>query len=316
MKGTLMTTLFDINPDWIGGTELMALAMEKNILPEIPELAEWNWILAPGKINLREDGKNIAWVHLGEFEGDLSWLCDPLVEHVIFVSYYQFQRFTEMYPNLDQSKCHVIKNAIDPIVPQYETNKDKIKLVFHPEPYRGLDILLMAFNLLKDLPDLELHIFGDMDSSTIEWEQKAKDRIKYLSLEDHRIEFHGRASNQEIRDFLPTADIFAYPSKWRETSCLALIEAMCAGLNCITNSFTVLPETGIGLTTIYPFTYVDQDQAKMLAMLIRDAVEQSRSDSIKKELQTAIANEYYSWETRLKDWQDFYKYKLAKDARD
>jgi glycosyltransferase involved in cell wall biosynthesis len=316
MRETLMTTLFDINESWIGGTELMALAMEKNILPEIPELAEWNWILAPGKINLREDGKNIAWVHLGEFEGDLSWLCDPLVEHVIFVSYYQFQRFTEMYPNLDQSKCHVIKNAIDPIVPQYETNKDKIKLVFHSEPYRGLDILLMAFNLLKDLPDLELHIFGDMDSSTIEWEQKVKDRIKYLSLEDHRIEFHGRVSNQEIRTFLPTADIFAYPSTWRETSCLALIEAMCAGLNCITNSFTVLPETGIGLTTIYPFTYVDQDQASMLAMLIRDAVEQSRSDSIKKELQTTIANQHYSWETRLKDWQDFYKYKLAKVPRD
>lgn len=311
-----MTTLFDIDESWIGGTELMALAMEKNILPEIPELAEWNWILAPGKINLREDGKNIAWVHLGEFEGDLSWLCNPLVEHVVFVSYYQFQRFTEIYPSLDQSKCHVIKNAIDPIVPQYETNKDKIKLVFHPEPYRGLDILLMAFNLLKDLPDLELHIFGDMDSSTIEWEQKVKDRIKYLSLEDHRIEFHGRVSNQEIRTFLPTADIFAYPSTWRETSCLALIEAMCAGLNCITNSFTVLPETGIGLTTIYPFTYVDQDQARMLSLLIRDAVEQSRSDSIKKELQTTIANQYYSWETRLKDWQDFYKYKLAKDARD
>lgn len=311
-----MKTLFDINPDWIGGTELMALAMEKNILPEIPELAEWNWILAPGKINLREDGKNIAWVHLGEFEGDLSWLCDPLVEHVIFVSYYQFQRFTEMYPNLDQSKCHVIRNAIDPIVPQYETNKDKIKLVFHPEPYRGLDILLMAFSLLKDLQDLELHVFGDLNTSTIEWEQKVKDRIKYLSLNDHRITFHGRVSNQEIRQFIPTADIFAYPSTWRETSCLALIEAMCAGLNCITNSFTVLPETGIGLTTIYPFTYVEKDQARMLSILIRNAVEEVRSDSIKKEVQSAIANEHYSWETRLKDWQDFYKYKLAKQSRD
>lgn len=297
--------IFNIDPSWIGGTELMALSMEKKILPLAPNLSEWNWILAPGQINLREDGKNIVWVHLGEFEGDLSWLQNPLVAHIIFVSYYQYQRFTEMYPEIDHSKCHVIRNAIDPITFSIPP-KDKIKLVFHSEPYRGLEVLLDALKLIDD-PDIELHILGDLDTKTIDWKIEIQDRIKECILLDNRVICHGRVSNDEVREQLQNSHIFAYPSTWRETSCIALIEAMAAGLYCITNSFTVLPETGIGLTKVYAFNKDLDKQALTLSNEIIKAVNTIRSDKFYSFKQVQAVNDYYSWRVVSKEWLDFAK---------
>ena len=297
--------IFNIDPSWIGGTELMALSMEKRVLSLAPNLANWNWILAPGEINLREDGKNIVWVHLGEFEGDLSWLQNPLVAHIIFVSYYQYQRFTEMYPKIDHSKCHVIRNAIDPI-PFSTTPKDKIKLVFHSEPYRGLEVLLDALRLIKD-PDIELHVIGDLDTKTIDWKIEAQNKIKESILLDSRVVCHGRLSNEQVRGELEKCHIFAYPSIWRETSCIALIEALAAGLYCITNSFTVLPETGIGLTKIYLFNQDLNKQAITLSNEITKAIDLIRNDKFYSFGQVQTVNNYYSWRVVSKEWLDFAK---------
>lgn len=295
--------LFDVDYSWIGGTELMAINMEKHILPIAPQLSEWNWILAPGKINLREDGKNIVWVHLGEFEGNLNWLANPLVAHIIFVSYYQYQRFMERYPNIDNSKCHVIRNAIDPI-PFLDPPKDKIKLAFHCEPYRGLEVLLDALSLIED-PDIELHVIGDLDTKTIDWKVDIQNKIKESILLDDRIIYHGRLSNDNVRKQLQNCHIFAYPSTWRETSCISLIEAMSSGLYCITNSFTVLPETGIGLTKIYPFDNDLKNQALTLSKEIlkaMDLIKNKRFDQINQIVKT---NDYYSWNNVSKEWLDF-----------
>lgn len=295
--------IFDIDASWIGGTELMALSMQEKILPLAPHLSEWNWIIAPGKVNLREDGKNIAWVHLGEFEGDLSWLQHPLVAHIIFVSYYQYQRFVERYPGINQSRCHVIKNAIDPI-PLKDNPKDKIKLLFHSEPYRGLEVLLEAFRMVDD-PDIELHVIGDLDTKTIDWKIQMQNSIKESILLDNRVICHGRLSNEDTRKQVQQCHMFAYPSTWRETSCICLIEALSAGLYCITNSFTVLPETGIGLTKIYPFDENLSQQAKVLHEHIMVGLDDIRSNRFNKKVQADIANSHYSWESVTKQWLNF-----------
>jgi glycosyltransferase involved in cell wall biosynthesis len=297
--------VFNVDQSWIGGTELMLLGLEEKVFPYCPELKEWNWIIAPGEIYLRSDGRNIAYIHLGEFEGDLSWLQNPLVAHIIFVSYYQYQRFVERYPGIDTSKCHVLKNAIDPIEFEEKDYSSKIKLVFHSEPYRGLDRLLLALSLLKDLTDIELHVFGDLNTTVVDWKIEFQDKIKEMCKDDSRVILHGRKSNEEVREFLKEAHMFAYPCTWRETSCISLIEAMSAGLYCITNSFSVLPETGIGLTKIYPFLLDNDKDAEKLAEEIRSGIELLRSKDFNPNTQISFVNKEYSWDSRIKEWKDF-----------
>ncbi len=299
------TKLFNLNSDWIGGTELMAMSLEEKVLPLAPNLADWNWILCPGEdVFLREDGKNIVWIHLGEFEGEFSWLSDQRVAHIIFVSYYQYQRFVERFPDIDQSKCHVIRNGISPIPPVKPPSLDKIKLVFHSEPYRGLELLLNALSKIDD-KNIELHILGDLDTKTIDWKSEVQDRIKELVLSDDRVICHGRVSNEDVRKQLQQSHMFAYPSTWRETSCLALIEAMSAGLYCITNSFTVLPETGIGLTKIYPFNRDLDKQSETLANEISKGIQDLRDNRFDQVSQVVKTNYHYSWKTVAKEWIKF-----------
>ena len=283
----------------------MLLALEEKVFPYVPELKEWNWIIAPGKIDLREDGKNIAYIHLGEFEGDLSWLQNPLVAHIVFVSYYQYQRFVERYPGIDTSKCHVLKNSIDPIEFTEKDYSSKIKLVFHSEPYRGLDRLLLALSLLKDLRDIELHVFGDLNTKVVDWKIEFQDKIKEMCKDDNRVFLHGRVSNTEVKEFLKEAHIFAYPCTWRETSCISLIEALSSGLYCITNSFSALPETGIGFSKIYPFLVDPEKEAEQMAKEIRQGIDLLKSGKFNPNTQVPFVNKEYSWDSRIKEWQDF-----------
>jgi glycosyltransferase involved in cell wall biosynthesis len=296
--------IFNIDPSWIGGTELMAINMQEKVMPLAPKLSEWNWILVPGEINLREDGKNIVWVHLGEFEGDLRWLANTKVAHIIFVSYYQYQRFMERFPNIDPNKCHVIRNAIDPIPYSKYSSIDKIKLLFQSEPYRGLDILLEAISLIDD-ESIELNVFGDLHTTTIDWKIEFQNKIKYLCEQDSRVVLHGRQPNYVVREHIRSSHMFAYPSTWRETSCLSLIEALSGGLYCITNSFTVLPETGIGLTEIYPYNPDSDSQARTLADKIIKGIDEIRSGRFDGTSQMVKANDYYSWNTVSKEWLRF-----------
>lgn len=295
------STILNYNKSFTGGTEIMAKGFEENVLPLFPEFKNWNWILAPGEIKLREDGKNIVWVHLGEFEGDLSWLNDSRVAYIIFVSHYQYHRFLERY-GLDSRKCFVIENAINKI-PVKIKPEDKIKLIFQSEPYRGLDILLQSLSNIKD-DRIELHVFGDLDTDTVDfWKESMQDKIKDLCLKDSRVVLHGRVEHKDILKFIGSCHIFAYPSTWRETSCLSLIEAMSAGCYCITNDLTVLPETGMGLVDMYEFTFDEELHVKRLQKKIEYAIENLyKFDST---YQIALTNKKHSWENISNKWIRF-----------
>ena len=301
MRGILVSGQKIFEPrQWLGGTELMMLALEKHVIPHVPSLADWNWIVAPGEINLREDGKNIAWVHLGEFEGDLSWLEHPLVAHVIFVSHFQYQRFTERYRIAHKS--HVLKNAITPLKNKKKPT-DTINLIFHSEPYRGLDILLDALSQIED-EDIRLHVFGDLNTDTIDWKIEFQDAIKERCEKDSRVVLHGRTSNKEVRKQLQKTHIFAYPSTWRETSCLCLIEALSAGCLCVTSNLTALPETSMGFANHYEMRYEPSQHVDTLVPELKSAIKVVRS-GFDSTIQKTIIDDAYSWESRLLDWINF-----------
>ena len=73
------------------------------------------------------------------------------------------------------------------------------------------------------------------------------------------ITYHGAKSNAEVREALKESHIFAFPSIWPETSCLAMIEAMASGTHVVHSNLGALPETSGGATTCYPFV-TDRDQ--------------------------------------------------------
>jgi len=87
---------------------------------------------------------------------------------------------------------------------------------------------------------------------------------------------HESVSNDEIREALKKAHIFAYPSIWPETSCLCLIEAMSAGCACVHSSLAALPETSKCLTDMYPYTEDANIHAQRFAIRLDNAIQMRR----------------------------------------
>ena len=281
--------IFNLN-DANGGTEILARKFEEQILPLIPELNNYNWIIAPGSGQILEEKINIAWIHIGEYEQDLDWVQHPNLDYLIFVSEYQKQKFLRRF-DIDISKCYVINNFINDIKYVWYKDTDIIKIAFHVSPERGLQVLMRAVSNIDD-PKIELHAFGDFSKNK-----------KYSALFDKRIFLHEKMSNSSVINFISMCHIFAYPSIWNETSSMCLIESLCSGLYCITNDSSVLPETGINLTHIYKTQSTIEKESKVLEKEIVKAIDEIRSGRFDSKIQSDISNNYYSISKAIDSWK-------------
>lgn len=284
--------MFDYATDDFFGTELMGEQIRKNVLPLVPELNTYKWFIVPGKF-IEPDNKTIMFNHIEHTVPAVQKMLDKSFTDrflaFVFVSHWQQRKYVERF-GLDETKCFVLKNAIDPIEAHVKPDTDKLRLIYYSDHSRGLSILLEAFQQIKD-DNLELHIYRDIETVQIP--------------KDDRIILHGKVKPEQIREALKQTHIFAYPCKHEETSCISLMEAMSAGCYCLTSNYAALPETGMGLIHQYPYVQSEGHHVEVFKKELQKAIDNVRAGWQPK-LQIQAANEAFGWENRKKDWQDFY----------
>jgi hypothetical protein len=69
-----------------------------------------------------------------------------------------------------------------------------------------------------------------------------------------------------------------YPNIWKETSCIALIEAIRSGLLCIHPNFGALPETAANATIMYNYTEDTADHANLAYAITKSVLEHQKND--------------------------------------
>ena len=111
---------------------------------------------------------------------------------------------------------------------QRDSQEQPLRLLFvgNCTPLKGLDYLIEAISLLKDL-DLRLDIVGDVSIRPRYCDELVR-KTNDLDI-DKRITFHGAISSEDIGRFYSQADIFTFPSLY-EGFGIVLAEAMHAGL--------------------------------------------------------------------------------------
>lgn len=244
----------ELNKNAMGGTELMAHRIENAIGPDLSSQVQ---IIHSRVRELDPDKKKIYVLHDLPGDPEVQHLKDggwKRFDQLVFVSHWQKQMY-ETFLGLPPSVGTVIRNAIDPI-PRHKKPKDKIRLIYHSTPHRGLNILYTVFHkLYEEYGDrIELKVFSSFD--LYGWGQR-DDQYRQLldALDAHPgIVYSKSVSNDIIREELQQAHIFAYPSIWQETSCLCLIEAMSAGLIPVHSSLAALPETSLSLNLMYDYS--------------------------------------------------------------
>ena len=300
--------LNELNKNSNGGTELLLQRIYDGSIPR--ELLEKVQIVASRVRELDPNKKHIFYGHDLPQDPESARLSDPLFrkkfDKFVWVSNWQLEQYSNVR-GVPYNQSVVIKNSIQPFDINQRTSSDKIRLIYTSTPHRGLDILLAAFvELAKHHSNIELDVYSSF--KLYGWGQRDKDYEELFAIcKTHpQINYHGTVSNEELRKALLSADIFAYPSTWQETSCLCLIEAMSAGLLCVHPNLAGLPETAMGLTWMYQWNEDKSGHANTFLQVLNRAVEvmKNQREAIQGDLQIQKiqADRTYNWTNKSTEW--------------
>ena len=302
-----------INPR--GGTELQFEYLRKYVDSKLLDQVQITTSV-PEKIPLHPSKLNILWQKNSYDQGNLApWFKDKSnhkkYDWYVFNSHWNYEKF-RYYFDIPTEKSLVIKNGVDNIKPRDLTKKkDKIKLIFHPTPWRGLNVILAAMQYVKN-PNIELDVYSSCDvygqafkeANDKQW-QGLYDQAKTLP----NVNYIGYKSNEYIKEHLHKYDIFAYPCIWEETFCISAIEAMAAGLYVITTDIGALFETCAEFSSYVPYRKDYNSLAQNFAFAIETVATQMTSEGIIKHLERQIdyTNHFYNWSKQGNAWTQFLK---------
>jgi glycosyltransferase involved in cell wall biosynthesis len=298
----------------MGGTEILKNGLYKHT--KISEYNDINIMLStPTMKNIKFTKKNILWQHLSYDDPSLGLMKDTTflnsIQAFVYVSNWQYEKYRYIH-QIPTKNAFIIKNATEPIEFLAKEKNEKIKLIYTSTPFRGLDILLSAFELL-DRDDVELDVY----SSTIIYGKDYEkhhvglwDKIIEKAKSTKNVNYYGYASNEKIKKALQQAHIFAYPSTFEETCCLAMIEAGAAGCKMVTTNLGALYETGSEFATMIPIqSNIDvliKNYAKVLNQEIDNYWSTKNQNMIKQ--QSDFYNTNYSWSNKSQQWNSLFNY--------
>jgi glycosyltransferase involved in cell wall biosynthesis len=305
-----------------GGTELMGRRLEQGLPAEL--LDEFQIHLSsrqpaiPGKIQL-------LWSHLPS--DDLS--CRHLAaggwrgfDRIIFCSNWQARGYIAHF-GIPKSRCVVLPNGIEPV--RVAGNRFEpvpadhpIRLIFTSVPSRGIPLLYRVFKkITAERGDVELDVYSSF--RLYGWEDSSWARALADMRQVPGVICHDVVPNEELRTTLTRAHVLAYPALQQETSCLALIEAMSAGLACVHPNLGALGETAGGMTLMYPWQADPAAHARIFYQSLTRVIGALRAGDagLRERLaaQKSYADARYDWGARVAEWETLLRSLLRARAR-
>lgn len=252
----------------------------------------------PGQMGIREVSEHLA------MHPQNRW---KFMDKIVFVSEWQKQQYINHYKltSDDEFRLKVLKNAIVPIA-DHDKPTDKIRLIYMSVPERGLALLYDVFEKIAPKYNVELEVFSSYKIYGIPQtdivHRQTLDKVKAHP----KIKYHGTVSNAEIHKALQRSHIFAYPSTFLETSCIAMIEAMSAKCLCVHSGIAAMPETAAGFTSMYPFIRNRAEHADLFQAKLEAAIQAYASGNAPDmSEQKRYTDETHSWDIRTEQWNDY-----------
>ncbi len=261
---------------------------------------------------IEKDKINVLWMHHFVNQKEAQNLASrdfvDKLDWIVFNSNWNFEKHLYQF-KVPEKKSVVIRNAIEKINFK-EKPKDKISLIYHTTPWRGLAHLVKIFKKLN-LENVELNVC----SSTIIYGKKFDSILgkNYSPLFEEckntkNINYLGFLENKKIIELLKKVHIFTHPSIWPETSCIAAIESMAAGCEIVTTNLGALYETCAPFGTFVNFDSNFNNLEKRYLKVLSNSIKNYWSDENqnKLRLQRESINTTYSWDVRSSEWKNFF----------
>lgn len=287
-----------------GGTEILY-----DRLAGLVDISGVNLIKSTARMDFLDPSRpNILWEHLNYDQQNVQGLKSQdlinRLDAIVFVSHWQHDHFRRFFP-IPGNKCYVIQNATEPCE-VHTKPRGKLRLAYTSTPWRGLKMLIDVWKRLNR-QDVELVVYSGTKiyGQVFHDQEHPKFAPLYQELAKLPNVTHiDYAPNHEVRQALKDCHIMAYPNTWEETSCLAVMEAMMAGCKVVTTSYGALPET-CGVWADY--IPASADMVGRYTELLNNAIDTFWDDQVQAKLADQVKhyNQYWTWETRAKEWKSF-----------
>ena len=230
------------------------------------------------------DVKNIMYCHDLAEDPENNILKDggwKTFDHFVFVSQWQRDQYITYY-GLPYSKCTVIPNAVEKefSAPENMSHEGKVRFIYHTTPHRGLELLYPIFDeLSKHHKNIHLDVYSSF--AIYGWAQRDDPYVGlFTEIHNHpNMTYHGSVPNSDIISALEQADVFLYPNIWKETSCIALIEAIKCGVLCIHPNYGALTEVSGGQTLTYDYSEDNNSNANAAYSIADQVLNTQKEDN-------------------------------------
>jgi len=297
----------------IGGTELQYNLLYKYVDNKLLENFQITTSV-PEKIPLSKDKINILWVQNSYDQPNVApWMKDKSnhdkYDWYVFNSHWCAEKYRMMF-QMPPNKCTVIKNAIDQFHGRavYQEGQP-VKMLFTSTPWRGLNVLLGAMQLIKN-PLITCDVYSSTKIYGSAFDEANKDLYEPLFEQARQIKnvnYLGFASNETILKSITDYHLYVYPNIWEETSCISAIEALAHGLHGIVTNYGALYETCSELPTYVQYDRDYKNLAQMFAYAIEGITEQLHTPGMQELLtsQQKFYEKFYNWKNRKHEWTQF-----------
>lgn len=303
-----------------GGTEYMGRRIASSIDPSL--LESFQIVFSRGnKEDLDPNKIRIFYAHdlpqdAAELLKNGGW---KQFHKLTFVSNWQMEKFIMAF-GIPYSKCIIMRNAIDPL-PEVEKYDDgKIHIIHHCAPHKALELLVPVFEkIAEQYDDVVLDLYSSFKLYNWLERDKQYEALYTRARENPSINYHGVVSNEEVRLAVAKSHIFALPSIFPETSCIALMEAMSGRCVCVHNNFGATFETASNFTYMYQFSENIQEHASIFHSCLCAAIDTvkspSENDKTSLQMQKLVADSFYNWGNRKLQWEQLLQV-MKQDVKD
>jgi glycosyltransferase involved in cell wall biosynthesis len=235
----------------------------------------------------------------------------------VFVSEWQREEFLLGF-GLPSARTHVLANAPAPVFLNLFSDGEAILpqkarppiLAYTSTPFRGLNVLLGAFPLIRaQVPEVRLHVYSGMSVYHMPSaeEQKTYGALYETCRTTPGVEYIGSIPQGKLAQEMRGISVLAYPNTFPETSCIAALEAMASGCKIVTSALGALPETTAGFAELLPvgrtLTPDVTAFAERTVSMLRQV--QNRDPGLEMSLRSQVNHIHRNatWELRSKEWE-------------
>ena len=296
-----------------GGTEIQVEYLQKYVSKDL--LNKINLTTSvPEKTPILIHKTNVLWVHNSYDQPNLApWFKNALnhrkYDWYVFNSHWTYEKYRYVY-KIPTECSLVIKNGFDDellIKQNFKKNKP-IKLVYTSTPWRGLDVLLNAMEMINN-EDIHLDVY----SSTIIYGTafQARNDKQFEELYNKaktlkNVTYKGYLNHKELMKVLHTYDVYIHPSTFEETFCLSAMESLAAGLVAVITDLGALPEICGEFPIYVPYLSDKKALVKQFKHVIESLSETMacvQEEQLK--FQMEYFKRYYHWNIIKNYWERF-----------